>query len=361
MLAACGGGNSSAPIPAASPASRQSSAKATFVVKIPAKVTTSARASHYITAGVQGIEFDVTQAGNSAASTSVFYVLDAQQPYCSTPSGGGLTCTVDVDAMPGDDTFSVTTFDEPEKLAANIVSVGSIEKTISAESNNTVNIVTYGVPTFFSMSLDNPFPAAGTPDTQSIHLLALDTDGNVIIGTYDTPIAIANNDQSGTIQISATSAADSAQASDITVSYNGTTPTQGVMISATSNSPMALNWNGSYPGRLHYWPGMEGVVSTPSALLFANASASPQTITLNTSGGAATAPFTATTDMDWFNDRGVYTTLFWSTVLGCQGIVTVGGSSPTFTITPVHTGVCSLDVRDSGGHFGVVPIVVQSN
>lgn len=360
MLAACGGGNSSAPIPAASvPPSKQTSAQATFIVKIPPKLSTASRTAKYITADVQAIAFNVTQPNNPSAG-GAFYALNPQQTYCSTPSGGGLQCTLQVPAMPGNDTFAVTTYDRPQEFATNVVSVGSVQKTISAQTNNTVNIVTSGVPTFFAMAVDNAFPASGTASTQPLHLLALDADANVIIGSYDTPITFSNSDKTGVTTLSAASAASSTDANTITVSYNGATPQPGaIMFTVQSNSPMANNWNGTNPGYLHYWPGHAGVISSPSYLLFANASAAAQTITL-TGTASTTQPFVATTGLDWFNDYGISDTFPWTNESGCQGVVTVSGSSPTFTVAPVHSGYCYLDVRDSAGNPGVVPVVVQA-
>jgi hypothetical protein len=361
MLAACGGGTSSAPIqPASVPPTRQTSAMATFVVKIPPKLSTSARTAKYLTANIQGIQFSVSQANNPSAG-SAFYALSAQQTYCSTPSGGGLTCTLPVVAMAGDDTFAVTTYDKPELWDANVISVGSVEKTINAQTSNTVNIVTNGVPTFFAMAVDNAFPALGTANTQPVHLLALDADANVIVGPYDVPITFTSNDISGTTQLSASSVANSTDAAAVTVSYNGGSLTKSVMFTVRANSPLAQNWNGTVPAYLHYWPGGPGIVSSPSYLLFANTSAAPQSITL-TAAGATTPPFVANTGSDYFADWGIIDNLneAWQGTSGCQGIVTVSGSSPTFTVTPVHTGYCYLNVSDSAFHPGVVPVVVQS-
>lgn len=364
LLAACGGGSSAtAPLPAATTApSKQSSSKATFVVKIPPKRTSSARTPKYLTADVQGIQFSVTQSSGAVSAGGVFYALLPSEPYCTTPSGGGLTCTLEVNAAPGDDTFAVTTYDQPNNnYDPDVISVGSVEATISAQKSNTINIVTDGVPSMFVMSVDNQFPQSA--GTQAVHLLALDADMNVIVGPYDTPVTLSDSDTTGAVTLSATSVASSTDASNLTVTWNGTALSNGPVLTAQTNSPLAAMYNNTNAGRVVIAPGgAGGIISSPSYLVFANSKDAAQTISLSAAGSGPAAPYTVDTNADAFGDWGVLINddeaATW--VHGCAGVVSVSGSSPAFTITPVHTGFCVLDVKDSGGHFGTVPLAVQS-
>lgn len=362
-LTACGGGTTSTPLPTATtPPSRNASASATFVVKIPRKLQSAHRTAHYLTADVQGIEFDVSQNNGATPAGSVFYAIGPTQSYCTTPTGGGLTCTLAVNALPGDDTFVVKTFDQPNNTYdADVISTGSVKATISAQANNTVNIVTSGVPTAFVMSVDNEYPS--TAGTQAIHLLALDTDMNVIVGTYDTPVTLADSDGSGATTLSATSVASSTDASNLTFTWNGTALPAWVTLTAQSNSPLAQIYNGdNLNGRTLLNPTFGGVIASPTYLVFANSQDTAKTITVSGVGPAA-GPFQANTNADGFNDWGVLVnnTENAQFFLGCSGVVTVTGSSPTFTVTPVHTGLCNLNLRDSSGaYYGTVPVVVQS-
>lgn len=365
-LAACGGGGTGSPAipsPSATTAPRQTSASATFVVKIPAKLqTASKRTPKYLTADVQGIEFDVTQNNGTVNAGSVFYALGPAQPYCTTPSGGGLTCTLAVQALPGSDTFVVTTYDQPNNMYdADVISTGSVGPvTISAQTSNTVNVVTSGVPTSFVMSVDNQYPTVA--GTQAIHLLVLDADMNVIVGPYDTPVTLSDSDTSGATTLSATSVASSTDASKLTLTWNGTPLTNWATLTAQSNSPLANSYNFTTQGRILVYPGVGGTLAAPTYLVFANAKDTPQTITLS-GVGAAVAPFQASTNMDGFNDGGfiVNNNEVPTFISGCAGVVTVSGSSPTFTVTPVHTGFCNLKIADStGAYYGTVPVAVQS-
>lgn len=362
LLAACGGGSGSAPLPKATIApSKQTSGNATFVVKIPPKRSSSARTPKYLTADVQGIEFDVTQNNGSVSAGYVFYPISSAQPYCTTPSGGGLTCTLAVQAIPGDDTFAVKTYDQPNNgFNADVISTGSVEKTISTQSSNTVSVVTSGIPSAFVMSLDDQYPAAA--GTQAVHLLALDADMNVIVGSYDTPVTLSDSDTSGITTLSAASVANSTDAGNVTLTWNGTPTINWATLLATTNSPLAQTYNNTLQGRSLVLPGGAGVLASPTYLVFANSKDTAQTITLS-AAGAATAPFQANTNADGFGDWGLVANDSEASVFiqGCSGIVTVSGSSPTFTVTPAHAGFCNLNIRDSSGtRYGTVPIAVQS-
>lgn len=366
-LTACGGGGSTpSPLPAASTSPMKHDAvTATFVVKIPPKLkTSSARTPQYLTADVQGIEFDVSQTVGTTTTDagSMFYPISAAQSYCTTPAGGGLTCTLPVKAYPGHDTFVVTTFDQPNNnLDADIISRGSVEADISAQTSNTVSIVTSGVPTAFVMSVDDAFPTVA--GTQPIHLLALDADMNVIVGSYDFPVVITDDDGTGATTLSATSIASSTDASNLTLSWNGTKIPAWVTLNAKSTSPYAMAYNYDFMvGRTLLNPTYGGVNASPSYLVFANNKDAAQTITIS-GPSPATPPFQANTDVDGFGNGGfiVNNNEKPTFIRGCAGVVSVTGSSPTFTVTPVHTGICNLNIRDSSGaNYGTVSIAVQS-
>jgi hypothetical protein len=136
-----------------------------------------------------------------------------------------------------------------------------------------------------------------------------------------------------------------------------------VTLSAQSNSPLAQIYNGdNMNGRALLNPTYGGVIASPTYLVFANAQDTAKTITVS-GVGAAAAPFQANTNVDGFNNWGVLVnnTENAQWLHGCAGIVNVSGTSPTFTVTPVHTGLCSLNIRDSSGtNYGTVPVVVQS-
>lgn len=377
LLTACGGGSGSGrALPPSTPAnSQQRNGTATFVVTIPPKRTTASlqRKPQYLTANVQGIEFSVWQKyappaapGGTTLSPDAgyaFFPLSANSSYCSAPPLGGLVCTLPVPALAGNDTFVVNTYDQPGTFVGALVSTGSVTANIAANQNNTINIITSGIPTFFADAIDNAFPSS--PITQQIHFMALDVDANVIVGPFDAPVQVSDSDASGATSLSATSLNSSADAGALMLNYTGgPVPGGTASITFTSTSQLAAYNTGlSYSDTLHFAPQNAGVISTPSFLQFVSPHDNSQSITL--SGGTA-APYVADTNPDSYNDSGftigsnVVQTNFAS---GCQGIVTVSGSSPTYTVSPAGPGMCYLDIHDSASpaNAGRVAIVVQSS
>jgi hypothetical protein len=45
----------------------------------------------------------------------------------------------------------------------------------------------------------------------------------------------------------------------------------------------------------------------------------------------------------------------------CAGIATVATASPTFTVTPVAAGTCSIKISDTAQHFVAVPVTVTTS
>ena len=337
VLAACGGGAGTSPstLPAAgAPQGGGANGTMVFTVKVPQKVApqSAGRTPKYLTPAVQGIDFTVTAADGSAPLQRgyVFYPLTPQATYCAT-TGGNLVCTLAVQAMPGSDLFTVNTYDGPNPNANYIVSSGFISSTVVSGATNSVNIVTNGVPTNITASLDNPFPAAGTPVTQPIHITAADADNYIIVGPYDMPITIADPDTSGHTSLSTASLASSATVPNLI--WDGTTVPL-FNLTVQDHSP-AILWNGGGSAKTTFAPGIKGVTSSPAQLYFAHTNASAQTITLG--GPGTSAPYLTAFSRDLQGDP------------SCSGIVSVSGTSPTFTVTPLSPGTCGLYIYDSSG------------
>lgn len=145
----------------------------------------------------------------------------------------------------------------------------------------------------------------------------------------------------------------------MSLAFTGASVAGGVTITVQSNSPNAA-YNGAQGASVFVNPEGLGVTALPAYLLFSKASAAAQTFT---AGGLGTAAqYTANTNPDAFNDVGflVTGTFYWNWENGCQNIATVTASGSSFTVTPVHAGVCYLNLGDASGHHGALPVVVQS-
>ena len=165
-------------------------------MKVPAKASSSsARRPHYLTANVKSIDFTVSQPGNAALGFYTFYALTPQSTYC-TSSSSGLTCSLQVQAAPGADTFVVNLYDSVEPGQGFIVATGSLAQTISAQASNVISITTDGVPTLANIGLGNPYPATGNATSTPITLNIADPDGDITVGSYhDMPeIALTGSD-----------------------------------------------------------------------------------------------------------------------------------------------------------------------
>jgi len=219
LLAGCGGGagaGGSLGLPT-QPVNNAKPASATFIVKIPAKASSSStRRPHYITSNVKSIDFTVAQPGNAALGFYTFYTLTSQSNNCTT-SASGLTCSLQVQAAPGTDTFTVNLYDATEPGQGFIVATGFVSATISAQSSNTITIITDGVPTLANIGLGNPYPSTGTATSTPVTLNIADADGDIIVGSYDMPLALTDSDTSGATTLSKTSLAQASDATGVTL------------------------------------------------------------------------------------------------------------------------------------------------
>ena len=353
MLVGCGGGGGTgAAVP--SPPDRNASATATFVVKVPARaVSSSSRQPHYITSNVQAIDFTVTQAANSSVGAYVFYPLTPQATYCAS-GASGLTCTLQVNAPPGSDTFVVRLYDQTETGLGYVVSTGTVTQTINAQASNTINVITDAVPTFITLGVTNPFPASGAAGSIPLNLTISDPDGNIIVGSFGAQLLMKTTDTSGAISFSKATLNQASDATGLTLNY--TAAATGVSYAYVTEPPSLLV-NSYVPpssGQMPFDPGFVGPVASPASLYFAHATSAAQTVTMTGANGA-TAPFTVSATAGPYGS--------------CGANVTVSGSSPTFTITPtsatfaampVNTvGFCYLTATSSNSAVLPIPVMIS--
>ncbi len=318
------------------------------MVKIPAKPSSSSRRPHYITSSVSGIDFTVTP-GNYY----VFYTLMPQATYCSSgPSG--LTCTLNVPSPPGSDTFAVNLYDNTEPGLSYVVSTGKVTQTISPQASNVINVITDAIPTFVTLGISSPYPTAAVAAAVPLTLNISDPDGNIIIGSFGEPIAMATTDTTGAITFSKTALNQSSDATGLTLNYNGAP----IGVSYASAVPTSTGNSLAIPppssGGMPFQPGFAGPVAAPALLYFAHATSAAQTVTITGANGS-TAPFTLSTTAAPYGS--------------CGGYATVSGSSPTFTVTPNAAtfatpsynsiGNCYLTATDSNAAVLPVPVMIS--
>ncbi|HEY8320658.1 MAG TPA: hypothetical protein VIG46_02535, partial [Candidatus Baltobacteraceae bacterium] len=204
---------------------------------------------------------------------------------------------------------------------------------------NAISIATSGVVSTVLIGLDQPYPAAGTPLTQPVHVTGVDADNNVIVGNFDSPLTLTDSDTSGVTTLSTGSIASSG--APATMTYNGGSLGAVAFIKATTTSPVDYNNRGPFNAQTGFYPGSTSLWTAPQYLTFGGVSSPAQSLTVN---GTASA---------------------WSSTSGCVGTVTITSTPPTYTVTPVAPGKCTMTLTygtPPGAITSVsIPIVISPN
>jgi hypothetical protein len=223
LLSGCGGGGSSLPsiqsksAPAVTPASTPQSV--TVALRIPA-VTSAASAAtrrpQYVSVNTQSATIAVNGGTPVAANLAV------GSPNCTAATGGGRTCTISISAPIGTDTFAENLYASTNGTGA-VLSQNTTSATITAGQANTVNLVLDGVVASIALSLATTAPPIGTPATIPLTVNINDASNATIIGSdpLANPITLTDSDTSGATTLSKTTLSTPADATGITVKYNG--------------------------------------------------------------------------------------------------------------------------------------------
>lgn len=198
----------------------------TLRIKIPARRKATHRfAPAYVSPATKGMA--LTFAGRKTFGD----VLDLTpaNPRCS---GSPLECTIRVDVSPGAYAATIDAYDEAPvggriPAGAHLLSSAKTAISVSRGMANTFRIALDGVPARIVVS-GFPDATAGTAFlSRPFAVTVEDADGYAIVGTYATPIALADGDTSGATVLT-TSGADDPPASKLlsssdaaTIGYNG--------------------------------------------------------------------------------------------------------------------------------------------
>ncbi|HTA38090.1 MAG TPA: hypothetical protein VK760_03380, partial [Candidatus Acidoferrales bacterium] len=178
------------------------------------------RRPHFISPSTQSIAIAL---GSKTMATAD---VAANSPACKPATNGSRVCTAKVSAPSGSQTFAVTAYDGPSGTG-NVLASGSVPATLTPGSAARVRVSLTGTPASLGVAIAQPYPPAGTAASTSVAIVALDADGNTIVGNYGAPVAIADSDASGATKLSATSVSKSS--STVTLAYNGATLSQAVV------------------------------------------------------------------------------------------------------------------------------------
>jgi hypothetical protein len=307
LLTACGGGGSGAPAAAGfSGSTSLSSANVTVVIAVPRNASSAARSADYVSAGTAGVSVTVAGVTTSAA--------------CAAPA---TTCSVQVAAPLGSDTFAVSLYD----ASMNLLATGSAVSTVAANVVNTISLTFNGVIHSLTLSLSVPTITVGSAASSVLTIVAKDAAGDVIVppGNYTQPIVVSQVPLS-VAAISTTGATTistiPASSSTIGIAYTGAAITTSVVYTATAGT-VTQSQTLSFPA-----PG--GVNATPALLQFTTVPASALTETVSETN---------------------YDGTFSAVPAGCSGIATVGAVvNGSISVTPLGVGACTVAVSDTIGN-----------
>lgn len=360
-MTGCGGGNGRSPasIPVApAPSASSAGTSATFKIVVPSKTPVNAsRHRHYVTSNVTAISFSVSQAGSTAAGL-VYYPLNGSESYCSSGTSG-LTCTVQVQAPPGTDTFVVDLYDyavnENEPYQGYVVATGTVTQTITAQSANTVNITTDGVPTFAVMGMTNAYPTAAGSYPLSLDII--DPDGNTIVGSFDAPLTLTSS--SGNVTFSNATLNQNSDATGITVNWNGTALGSAATLSLNSTDDIVTGETGTTVlASQTFNPNGRGITLSQPYFIFATSSSSSISFTATGVNGATLDP--GSIDQNPPTPAFAYDCSdYYATISGSGGSYSVAPGVPTVsTGQGDEFGTCYVGIIDDQDDEFIVPVIV---
>ena len=262
-LAGCGGGSSSSPgggppatpVPTLTPPTQTAPVSIAIVIPPGPGASALKRAPKYVSPATAVVQISV----NGGAAQS--FPVSGGSP-CTTPPAGSGTCAVySVVAPVGTDTFSVSLLDS----ANHVLSQGSTQATIVANTTNTVNITFAGVVASLTIAIANPNPPQGASARINVSLLPRDAAGYTIVGAPGPlpNITVTDNDGSGATSLfigtsTACTAGAGNPAPSVVATQNG-----------TGYSPVCLAYNGAA------LPGGATITATISGVPSASATFAP--------------------------------------------------------------------------------------
>jgi hypothetical protein len=305
------------------------------------------RDPHYISASTQSVTFALTKVNGGAipagfvpsetitlnpgsSSSNCTYNAGPQTYTCSA------TWSVPAANDPGD-AFTVTAYDG----ANNALSTASVTQAITP-GNNAIGVTLDGVAASFAIT--PPSGTAGTPfSSQSFTVAAEDADANVILGTYSTPVTVADADAANATAIASTSGSDSPPPGELLSSTDIVTLSYTGLAIAPTAATISASASGATTGTANFAPALQPIVYSGPF----NGTAPQMTLTSMVRGGPISA-----SEVGWTNAP-YNKVLAASASSGCGPIGTIAPSTGTaFTIELVSqatAGSCTITLSDFAG------------
>jgi len=319
LVVACGGGSSGGSSGGSTsgggPPTTLSTGTVQFTVTEPytpaPPVASSSRTPQFaVPPSTQSVSVILTQVnGSPPPSPSVLNEnLGSSLPGCTT-SSSTLTCQFSATAPSGSDSFSVLTYSQPNE-AGSALGGGSLDVDVTTGQTVQAPATLSGTIASISVAVVGSVPE-GVPTALPIDVIAKDSSGNTIIGTYSNPITLADSDTTGATSLSAKSLTT---AGAVTLAYNGSQMSAPVSISASASGVPAASITAA-----SFLP--QGAVPTLNGAKISETSSSTATTVTIGSPGPTPTPIIRTLN---------YTTTYstGATYNGIAGLVKVESTYP---------------------------------
>jgi hypothetical protein len=223
LLAACGSGSSS--IPGAG--STHGMSTAVFVIAVPGPSTSARRRPAYISPSTQSLTIAIN------SGTPVVVNTTPGSGNCTSAAGGGLTCTVNVNAPVGTDTFTVVLYSGTNASGTQLGSGRGTATIGSGPTNVAITLDAYVASVV--ITIPTPMPYQGSPSSVPVIITAKDATGATIVppGDYIPAIQLTDSDTSGHTSLSTASV--QGINSSVTLNYDGSSTITSVTISAVKS------------------------------------------------------------------------------------------------------------------------------
>ncbi len=201
-------------------------------------IASSSRSPQFAVPGsTQSVSIVLTQVnGSPPPSPSVLNEnLGSGSPGC-TASSTTLTCLFSAQEPAGSDGFSVLTYSQ-QNQAGGTLGGGSMNVNVTAGQSVQAPATLTGTVASISVAVVGSVPE-GVATSLPLDVVAKDSSGNTIIGTYNNPIALVDSDTSGATSLSVKSLTT---AGAVALAYNGSPMSAPVSISASASGVPATS------------------------------------------------------------------------------------------------------------------------
>ncbi len=209
------------------------SVRGSLTVVVPARGTApnASRKPAYVSPNTKRIDLAVTDASGAYAGGGSYPLTNVN---CVAQPTGAQICTLPFNVAPGNDTFTVTSYDDTTNNG-NVIGYAKTTQTIGSGAANALSITLLGEPAPVAFAFSTNTFTYGKPGTVTVPYSVSDADGLAIVGTFDAPIALALTGDVNHYALSAPMI--TSNGATVTVTYDGDPVAGAVFVNSKFISP----------------------------------------------------------------------------------------------------------------------------